>query len=205
MVNVAILTDSSTYLPDQLINKYSIRVVPHTFLWGSETFLDGKDIQVCEIKSRKISCKYSQDTIRTILKTHKLMPWSNYGGRFKIEKYTTAKTDAELSQGMKALCQFLHDDSRSPHPICTSGINFASVGPSCAFCRVCPLADLGDVPLCPNAEVYTYLSEASTGTRVIRAEFACWADPPEEHCQHCPDTLIAEDPKSIMFPIPIEP
>jgi DegV family protein with EDD domain len=44
MNHVAVLTDSSAYLPDQLINMYRIHVIPLTVLWGSETFLDGKDL-----------------------------------------------------------------------------------------------------------------------------------------------------------------
>ena len=122
-----------------------------------------------------------------------------------MEKYGAVRTDDELSQGEKTFCQFLKEDSLSPHPICTAGINFASVGPSRALCRVCPLAELGDDPLCPNAEVYTYLSEDSTGAHVIRVEFACWADSTEERCPLCPDTMIIEDPTNIVFSIPIEP
>jgi DegV family protein with EDD domain len=38
---VAIVTDSTAYLPNELIKKYNISIVPLILIWGDETFEDG--------------------------------------------------------------------------------------------------------------------------------------------------------------------
>ena len=89
---------------------------------------------------------------------------------------------------MKSSCLFL--ETRHPEGVmcCTAAVNFASVGAERALCRKCPLASLGDLPLCPNAEVYAFLRNSPTGESV-EVEFACLADaiPPEARCQGSPD------------------
>jgi len=41
---VAIVTDSTAYIPPHLVEKYHLRVAPQTLIWGDETFRDGVDI-----------------------------------------------------------------------------------------------------------------------------------------------------------------
>ncbi len=41
---VALVTDSTAYIPQHLVEKYRIRVAPQTLIWGDETFRDGVDI-----------------------------------------------------------------------------------------------------------------------------------------------------------------
>jgi len=52
MTKVAIVTDSTANLPQQLIDRYQIRVAPQTLIWGHETFRDGVDIQPDEFYTR---------------------------------------------------------------------------------------------------------------------------------------------------------
>lgn len=52
MSKVAILTDSSAYLPQELVSKYPIRVMPLTLNWGEKSFRDGIDIQANEFYQR---------------------------------------------------------------------------------------------------------------------------------------------------------
>ncbi len=52
MTNVAILTDSSAYLPPSLIEEYDIKVIPLVLVWGSEWLLDGVDITPDEFHRR---------------------------------------------------------------------------------------------------------------------------------------------------------
>lgn len=59
-MTIALVTDSTSYIPDQLVKEYSISVAPLVLIWGDETFLDGVDIQPDEFYSR--------------LKTAKVMP-----------------------------------------------------------------------------------------------------------------------------------
>jgi len=92
---------------------------------------------------------------------------------------------------MKDFCLFL--DERYPYrgKCCDAGVNFASVGEDRALCRVCPLAEMEEQPLCPNAEVYTFL-EHNASSVTIQVEFFCMEEmnlPAEKRCQNCPDHL----------------
>jgi DegV family protein with EDD domain len=67
MSKVALVTDSSAYIPEDLRKKHDITVVPLILLWGHEAFEDGVDIQPDEFYSRlansKIMPTTSQSTI----------------------------------------------------------------------------------------------------------------------------------------------
>jgi len=52
MSKVAIVTDSTAYLPDDLIEQYQITVVPQVLIWGEETMRDGVDIGATEFYIR---------------------------------------------------------------------------------------------------------------------------------------------------------
>ena len=42
---VAIVTDSTAYIPQEFIDQFQISVAPQVLIWGEETFEDGVDIQ----------------------------------------------------------------------------------------------------------------------------------------------------------------
>ena len=44
MSKIAIVTDSTAYLPEEIISTYQINVVPLVVIWGEETFLDNVEI-----------------------------------------------------------------------------------------------------------------------------------------------------------------
>ncbi len=52
MSKVAIVTDSTAYLPAELVEQYEITVMPQVLIWGEETLLDGVDIQPDEFYAR---------------------------------------------------------------------------------------------------------------------------------------------------------
>ena len=60
MSKIAVVTDSTTYLPSDLVKKYNISVAPQVLIWGDQVYKDGVDIQSQEFFSR--------------LKTTKVMP-----------------------------------------------------------------------------------------------------------------------------------
>ncbi|OQX65521.1 MAG: hypothetical protein B5M51_00515 [Anaerolinea sp. 4484_236] len=64
---VAIITDSTGYLPSDLIAKHNITVLPLEVIWGDKTFRDGVDIQPSEfytrLKTAKVMPSTSQVTI----------------------------------------------------------------------------------------------------------------------------------------------
>ena len=52
MPKVALVTDSTSYIPSELVTKYNITVMPQVLIWGEETFRDGVDIQPDEFYRR---------------------------------------------------------------------------------------------------------------------------------------------------------
>jgi DegV family protein with EDD domain len=67
MSRVAIVTDSTAYLPNDLVKKYSIHVVPLTIIWENQTFLDGVDIQPDDFYKRLTSSKTMPTTSQVTL------------------------------------------------------------------------------------------------------------------------------------------
>jgi DegV family protein with EDD domain len=60
MSKIALVTDSTTYMPPELVKKYNISVAPQVLIWGDQTYRDGVDIDSREFFTR--------------LKTAKVMP-----------------------------------------------------------------------------------------------------------------------------------
>ncbi|HLO18852.1 MAG TPA: DegV family protein [Anaerolineales bacterium] len=60
MPKVALVTDSTTYMPAELVKKYNISIAPQVLIWGDQTYKDGVDIDAHEFFTR--------------LKTTKVMP-----------------------------------------------------------------------------------------------------------------------------------
>ena len=52
MSKVAVLTDSTAYLPNDLVEKYNIAVISQVLVWGEETMKDGVDISPTEFYER---------------------------------------------------------------------------------------------------------------------------------------------------------
>ncbi|MEW6717118.1 MAG: DegV family protein [Chloroflexota bacterium] len=52
MSKVVLVTDSTAYIPPELVNKYKIKVIPQILIWGDKTYLDGVDISPEEFYNR---------------------------------------------------------------------------------------------------------------------------------------------------------
>jgi DegV family protein with EDD domain len=52
MKDFALVTDSTAYIPQDLIDKYQILVAPQVLIWGETSYLDGVDIQPDEFYKR---------------------------------------------------------------------------------------------------------------------------------------------------------
>jgi DegV family protein with EDD domain len=52
MPDFAIVTDSTAYIPQDLIDQYDIHVAPQVLIWGETSYLDGVDIQPDEFYRR---------------------------------------------------------------------------------------------------------------------------------------------------------
>ncbi len=59
---VAIVTDSTAYLPQECIKQYNISVAPLSVIWGEQVLLDGVDIQPGEFYTRLADSKVMPTT-----------------------------------------------------------------------------------------------------------------------------------------------
>lgn len=75
MSKVAIVTDSTAYIPKEHVEEYGITVMPQVLIWGDETLLDGVDIQpedfYARLKTASVMPSTSQVTIQAFENTFK--------------------------------------------------------------------------------------------------------------------------------------
>jgi DegV family protein with EDD domain len=57
MSKIAIVTDSTSYIPDELVQKHNITVAPQVLIWDDKTYRDGIDIQSAEFFTRLKNAK----------------------------------------------------------------------------------------------------------------------------------------------------
>jgi DegV family protein with EDD domain len=62
MAKVAIVTDSSPNIPDNIVSENNVRVVPLTVIWGEESFYDGVNITPSEFYQRLQNAKVMPST-----------------------------------------------------------------------------------------------------------------------------------------------
>jgi DegV family protein with EDD domain len=71
MSKVALVTDSTAYLPSDLLKAHNITVVPQVLIWGDETFHDGVDILPDEFYRRLSTAKVMPTTSQVAIVTMK--------------------------------------------------------------------------------------------------------------------------------------
>lgn len=52
MSQVALVTDSTAYIPQELVDQYGLYIAPQELIWGDQTYQDGVDIQPDEFYKR---------------------------------------------------------------------------------------------------------------------------------------------------------
>lgn len=57
MSKIALVTDSTAYMPPELVKKYNISVAPQIVIWGDQTYKDGIDIDSSEFFTRLKTAK----------------------------------------------------------------------------------------------------------------------------------------------------
>ena len=62
MSKVTVVTDSTAYMPQDLVEKYNITVCPQVLIWGEETYEDGIDIMPDEFYQRLSNAKVMPST-----------------------------------------------------------------------------------------------------------------------------------------------
>jgi DegV family protein with EDD domain len=73
MSKVAIVTDSTAYIPEDLITRHNITSVPQVLIWGEETFKDGIDILPDEFYKRLSTAKIMPSTSQVSPMTLKIV------------------------------------------------------------------------------------------------------------------------------------
>ncbi len=71
MSKVAIVTDSTAYIPPDLVEKYQITVAPQVLIWGEETLRDGVDISPTEFYTRLAKADILPTTSQVAVPTFK--------------------------------------------------------------------------------------------------------------------------------------
>lgn len=121
MSKVAIVTDSTAYLPSQVMMNYPITVLPQILIWGDETFRDGVDIQPDEfyrkLETAKIMPTTSQVAVVTMRDAFEKLLEAGYDvlGIFISAKLSGTMESATLARNMlpKAASKIVVLDSNS--------------------------------------------------------------------------------------------
>jgi DegV family protein with EDD domain len=69
MSKIALVTDSTAYIPAEFVKKYNITVTPQVLIWGEQTFQDGVDIMPDEFYSRLRGAKVLPTTSQVSIVT----------------------------------------------------------------------------------------------------------------------------------------
>ncbi len=70
---VVIVTDSTSYLPQQIIDRYGIRVAPLVLIWGEDTYRDGVDILPNEFYQRLQNAKIMPSTSQVLIEDFRVL------------------------------------------------------------------------------------------------------------------------------------
>src|SRR3972149_11766066 len=73
MPRIAFVTDSTAYIPQDLIRKYDIKVAPQALIWGSEQLLEGVDITPAQFYARLKTAEVMPTTSEVNAGTFKTM------------------------------------------------------------------------------------------------------------------------------------
>lgn len=71
MSNVAVITDSTAYLPDELLKKYHVTITPLSIIWEERNYRDGVDIQPDEFYKRLANSKVMPTTSQVAISSMK--------------------------------------------------------------------------------------------------------------------------------------
>ncbi len=80
MSKIAIVTDSTAYIPKELVTKHDLTIAPQILIWGEQTFQDGVDIEPMEFYTR--------------LQNTKVMPTTSQVTPVTMQKFFSEKVEA---------------------------------------------------------------------------------------------------------------
>ena len=106
MSKVAVVTDSTAYIPIDLVKKYDITVVPQILIFGEETFKDGVDMRPTEFYNRLVESEVKPTTSQAAVADFKELFDKLYRGGKDIlcvlisEQLSKTVNSAELARQM---------------------------------------------------------------------------------------------------------
>ncbi len=104
MSKVAIVTDSTAYIPDDLLKKYDITVAPQVLIWGEETFRDGVDILPNDFYKRLETAKVMPSTSQvSIMDMKTIFETLVEKGHEVLGVFLSAKLSGTMSSAQQAL------------------------------------------------------------------------------------------------------
>ncbi|MGD2159407.1 MAG: DegV family protein [Anaerolineales bacterium] len=103
MTQVAIVTDSTAYIPADYVEKYDIRVAPQVLIWGEETYRDGVDIQPKEFYERLQEATVMPSTSQvSIVDFVEIFSELHEGGRKILAILVSDKLSGTISSAVQA-------------------------------------------------------------------------------------------------------
>lgn len=84
MSKIAIVTDSTACIPDNLVQEFQIRVAPQVLIWGEETYEDGIDIQPTEFYNRLSNANQMPSTSQATIASFKNIYTQLYQDGYEI-------------------------------------------------------------------------------------------------------------------------
>ncbi len=103
MSKIAIVTDSTAYLPVEYLQKYNITVVPLAVIWGNQTYEDGVNIQPDEFYTRLSTSKILPTTSQaTIYNMHKAFTELLDQGYDVLGAFISSKLSGTMQSAMQA-------------------------------------------------------------------------------------------------------
>ena len=103
MSGIAIVTDSTAYIPTDLVRKYGIHVAPQIIIWGEETIRDGVDILPEAFYERLKTAKVMPTTSQvTIAYFHELFQKLSAEGKQILAILVSSKLSGTISSAVQA-------------------------------------------------------------------------------------------------------
>ena len=131
MSKIAIVTDSTSNLPRELVEQYGIHVVPQVLIWEGETYEDGVDIHPKEfyerLKGAKIMPSTSQVTPKSFLEIYARLITEGYE---VLSILIAEKLSGTISSALQAKAAF----PNAPIEIVDLGTTSLAMG-LCCFAR----------------------------------------------------------------------
>jgi DegV family protein with EDD domain len=107
MPDIAVVTDSTSYIPQELVEKYEIRVAPQISIWGEESYLDGVDMFPAEFYERlKASKELPTTSQATVASFHKIFEPLVAEGKQIVAVLVSEKLSGTLQSAQQAKAMF---------------------------------------------------------------------------------------------------